>query len=184
MDWLSFVAKFLEHMAWPVVAVVLVALLRKEIRILVPFLKRIKAGPLEADFDRDLRELKAQTPDSAKTIAPPAQAASKELLVQLAELHPRSAILEAWVRVEAAARTALGRKGLAGKDGYLSAARLPERLAEQGMLQQGQVTLFHELRRLRNDIAHMQALEPSQEAVRNYIEMASYLQRRLEEPLQ
>jgi hypothetical protein len=185
MDWLTFVSKVIESISWPVAAVALVLLLRDEIAKLAPFLKKFKAGPLEAEFERDVKELK-EIKESTPQLAKPAKAqavdtASKNFLFQLAELHPRSAILESWVRVEAAARAVLAHKNIATSNSpYVPAARLAEPLAQQEVLNQGQVTLFHELRRLRNEVAHAQGFEPTQESARAYIDLASFLQGWLE----
>lgn len=185
MDWLTFVSKVIEALAWPVAAVALVFLLRDEISKLAPFIKKVKAGPLEAEFEREVKELK-EIKEAAPERVKPAEAqaadtASKNFLFQLAELHPRSAILESWVRVEAAARAVLAKTSIpVSKPGYVPAARLAEPLAQQEVLDQGQVTLFHELRRLRNEVAHAQGFEPTQEAARAYIDLASFLQGWLE----
>jgi hypothetical protein len=182
MDWLTFTSKALDALAWPLASIALVALLRKELQKLAPQLKKVKAGPLEAEFEREVKEVKANaapTQSEQRTGTP--DVASKAFLLHLAEMHPRSAIQEAWVRVEAAARTALGSKDKPSElRSYVSAARLAEPLAEQGLLTHGQVTLFHELRRLRNEVAHQSNLEPSTESVKSYIEMSSYLQGWLE----
>ena len=183
MDWLTFTSKVLEALAWPISSIVLVALLRGEISKLAPFLKKLKAGPLEAEFEREIKELKASTDQTpAEERQPAADPASKSFLLQLAELHPRSAILEAWVRVEAAARAALASKEQTHElSTYQPAARLAEALVQREVFAQGQVTLFHELRRLRNDVAHSPDLSPTLDSVRNYIELATYLQGWLED---
>ncbi|TAK83148.1 MAG: hypothetical protein EPO20_18920 [Betaproteobacteria bacterium] len=182
MDWLTFASKFIESLVWPLAAIILVALLRDDIRRLVPFIKKLKAGPVEAEFERDVKELKESTPEPRiGSEARRPDTASKTFLFQLAELHPRSAILESWVRVEAAARAVLaGKAATAPTPGYIPAARLAEPLAQQEILNPGQVTLFHELRRLRNDVAHSQGFEPTQESARAYIDLASFLQGWLE----
>lgn len=183
MDWMTFVAKLIESLAWPVAAVALVFLLRDDIRRLVPFIKKLKAGPVEAEFEREVNALKEAAPLSAHgiTVAKAPDAASKEFLLQLAELHPRSAILESWVRVEAAARAILARKATSTATGaYIPAARLVEPLAEQKLITPGHVTLFHELRRLRNEVAHAQGFEPTIEAAKAYADLASFLQGDLE----
>ena len=186
MDWLTFISKALDALAWPAASIVLVALLRDEIRKLAPFLKKLKAGPLEAEFEREIKELKASTAQEASRDPKHApDPASKAFLMQLAELHPRSAILEAWVRVEAAARAALASKEASHElSTYQPAARLAESLARKEVFGQGQVTLFHELRRLRNDVAHSPELQPTLDSVKNYIELASYLQGWLEDTAQ
>lgn len=181
MGWMTFVAGLVESLSWPVAAVVLVSLLRDDIRKLVPSIKKVKAGPVEAEFEREvkaLKEITAESPtDGTKGKLP--DTASKEFLVELAKLHPRSAILESWVRVEAAARAVLARK-TSPTSGYIPAAKLAEPLAQEGILTQGQVVLFHELRRLRNDVAHAQDFEPTLEAAKAYIDLASFLQGHIE----
>ena len=179
MDLLTFILYIISAVAWPIAAVVLVAILKDEIKKIAPFLKRFKAGPLEAEFEREVKELKETTPTSNTngTHAP----ASKAFLFQLAELHPRSAIIESWVRVEAAARATLASiSDSTTKSSYVPVARLAEPLVITGALNQSQVTLFHELRRLRNDVAHENGIEPTQESAQSYIDLASSLQGELE----
>jgi hypothetical protein len=149
----------------------------------VPFLKKLKAGPVEAEFDRDVKQLKDSSAGKSNVwIERATDAASKSFLFQLAELHPRSAILEAWVRLEAAARAALPHdSSKASTTGYIPAARLAEALVQAEIIDQGQVTLYHELRRLRNEVAHLVGLEPTQDSVRSYIDLASSLQSVLEQ---
>ena len=186
MDCLTFISKIIESLAWPVAAVVLVVVLRDEISKLAPFLKRVKAGPLEAEFEREVKELKEATVEQTKAAeTPQPDTVSKSFLFQLAELHPRSAILESWVRIEAAARVVLAEKAVSvSNPSYIPAARLAEPLAQQEVLSQKQVTLFHELRRLRNEVAHAQGFEPTQESARAYIDLASSLQGWLEAQVQ
>ncbi|WP_276968485.1 hypothetical protein, partial [Metallibacterium scheffleri] len=59
MDTLTFIAKVIEFAAWPIAAVALVAMLRAEIKSLLPHVKRLKAGPVEAEFEREVKELEA-----------------------------------------------------------------------------------------------------------------------------
>jgi hypothetical protein len=182
MDCLTFIASITKSLAWPVAAVVLVLLLKDEIVKVAPFVRRLKAGPVEAEFEREVKELKRATPAPVEPAAVRAEdTASKNFLYQLAELHPRSAILESWVRVEAAARAVLSSKvPTVQKSGYLPAARLAEPLVQAELITQGQVTLYHELRRLRNEVAHAVGFEPTQESARSYIDLASFLQADLE----
>lgn len=182
MDCLTFISKTIESLAWPIASIVLVVLLRKEISKLAPFLKRLKAGPLEAEFERDVQALLSSTPEPVREErVKPADTATKNFLFQLAKLHPRSAILESWVRVEAAARALLESKAAAGsKPRYLPAARLAEPLAQYQFINEEQATLFRELNRLRNEVAHERGLEPTLESACAYIDLSSSLQSHLE----
>ena len=187
MDILTFIAKALEALAWPFSAIVLVVLLRKELRALLPFVKKLKAGPIEAEFDRDTREIqKSIQTDALEKSTEVKSAPSKALLLQLAEIHPRSAVLEAWLRVEAAAKVALDKKtgpvlASTASGNRRSIVNLAEALRRNEILHEGQLNIFHELRNLRNEVVHVQGFSPTQEAVARYIDAASYLQWWLEE---
>jgi hypothetical protein len=180
MDCLTFIASLVESLAWPVTVIALVALLKDEIVKIAPFLKRFKAGPIEAEFERDVKELKESTQtQGTATTSQVENPATKNFLYQLAELHPRSAILESWVRLEAAARAALSSNGSVSGN-YIPAARLAEPLARAELVTEGQVTLYHELRRLRNEVAHAVHFYPPHESARAYIDLAAFLQSHLE----
>jgi hypothetical protein len=60
MDGLTFVAEMIKALAWPMAASIAVLVLRREIKGLLPLIKKLKAGPIEAEFDREVRELKEQ----------------------------------------------------------------------------------------------------------------------------
>jgi hypothetical protein len=182
MDWVTFASKAIDSLAWPAATIVLVVLLRHEIKKIIPYLKRIKAGPLEAEFERELEELKESiaepTAIEREAVTDPA---SKEFLFHLAQLHPRSAVLESWVRVEAAARTVLAAKDpTSSTRRYIPAAKLAELLAQLDVLNSGQVSLFHKLRGLRNDVAHQENLVLTFDSASAYIDLAVFLQGWLE----
>jgi hypothetical protein len=60
MDWLSFISTVASSVAWPVTALTIVLLMRKELVALLPFVRKLKAGPLEAEFEREVKELKEE----------------------------------------------------------------------------------------------------------------------------
>ena len=204
MDRLTFLAKLVESLAWPLGAIILVLLLREDIRKIAPWIKKLKAGPVEAEmFERKVEELKeAVAAESSPTSAPaptatatpaPAQppvetlttklpsSASKEFLFMLAEMHPRSAIVEAWLRVEAAARAVLAeRLG----DRTISPSNVARTLLTNGLITKDQEHLYGKLLRLRNTAAHLDDFKPSVESATDYIELADSLQSHLERLLQ
>ena len=185
MDCLTFTSNAIDSLAWPVTAILLVIILRKEIGKAVSNLKRLKAGPVEAEFERQVQELKDEVSDQpgiSEDVTP--ESTSKPFLYQLAELHPRSAILESWVRVEAAARTVFTAKAPpANMRTYISAARLGKRLLGAEILSPEQELLYHKLRRLRNDLAHSQEVEPDLDSAQAYVDLAAHLQWSLESQL-
>ncbi|WFF41220.1 hypothetical protein EVC62_06730 [Salinicola endophyticus] len=174
MDWLTFISSLVRSLAWPVFALILALLFRDQILQFGSFIKKLRAGPIEAEFEHDLEQLRSLSPGRDDVVG--VRAGEEEtFLTELAERHPRTAILEAWTRLERAARASLSsRESEDSSPGEVSAARLPELLVQAGLIDQPQVTLYHELRRLRREVAR--DLEPTKEAAQNYVELCRALQ--------
>ena len=181
MDWLTFTSKLIEALAWPIATVAMVALLRKQIAAALPLVKRLKAGPVEAEFEREVREL-AESAQAAPPAAPaePAQVGFKSELYKLAQVSPRAAILEAWLAVEAAAIAAVRTRSPSTVSDARKPVLLATMLSQNEVLAQGQLAIFQELRSLRNQVVHVSDFYPTLEAVSNYIELATYLKGWLE----
>jgi len=182
MDTLTFVAKVIDALAWPVATVVLVALLRREIKALLPFVKRLKAGPLEAEFERELQELR--TVVESQVAPPPAEkqlSPQEQKLLQLADINPRSAILEAWQGVEASARRLVYERGLyvAGPESR-PLFDVYRAVSKSGLVPVEDMVLFNELRSLRNQAAHVEDFNPTKEAALHYVQLANRLREKLE----
>ena len=176
MDILTFITKLCETLGWPVTSIVLVALLRKEIRLLLPSLRKFKAGPLEAEFERATAFLKAELPQQPKA----AEAFEQTPKAVVDPANPRSAVLEAWLSLEAAANEALGRRttqlhGPGAMSTRPSLRGLAQSLQTSGLLHEGQINLFRELLHLRNEVVHTLDFAPTQAAITRYVETANYL---------
>lgn len=177
MDWLTFISKITEALAWPLATVVILIALRKHLARLIPLLKRVKAGPLEAEFERELRDLRKE---AAEELPPVTEAVAldplDERLQKLAEINPRSAILEAWQQVEAAARKRSIELGIQTID--------PERrprfdayreLARAKILNLEGLSIYQDLRALRNQAAHVDEFNPTKAAALDYIALSKRL---------
>lgn len=184
MDWLTFVIRLIEALAWPltIAIVILVLVFRSEFRGLVPLLRKFKAGPagVEAEFERTIREISEEaraTPPEIDEEPDP----RKITLTELAILHPRSAILEAWRGVENAVRRAALQKATGSPVPDVSTPiKALHYLVGAKVISFEDFTLFHELRGLRNQAVHAEVFEPSQDAALEYVNLASQLQSRLE----
>ncbi|MBR7782119.1 hypothetical protein [Undibacterium luofuense] len=174
MDTLTFIIKIVEAAAWPVTTISLVLLLKKEIGALIPFLKKFKAGPLEAEFEREVQEIRFETnqkiplPKEATLLSP-----QLRKLHQLASVNPRSAIIEAWREVIFAAENLLQRSGAVNaNNGVMFPYEVKQRLEKAGLLNVEQLTLFNDLRKLRNQASHTPNFEPTSESTLGYIDLA------------
>lgn len=178
MDWLTFVAVLVEHLAWPVTILVVFLVLRKPLAGLIPLLVRLRYKDLELDFSRRLEEVTAEVQELPRADT---TARIDDPLLRLAESSPRAAILESWLRLETAAVDAARRKNVAIPPSHVrSPLQLVQSLEELGIVDARQAALFHDLRGLRNSAAHAMNFDPGIEASREYVLAAS----RLEEYLQ
>jgi len=177
MDWLTFIAKLVEFLAWPVAAVVLVAVLRTELRQLLPHVKKLKAGPVEAEFEREVKELQKEvSAQPAPVPLPEGLTAEWQMLFQLVQVNPRSAILEAWRGVEEAALRLVQSKGLyVSERDARSAFAVIRAIGSANVLSAEDFALYHDLRGLRNQAAHATDFTPTTDAALSYVGLASRL---------
>jgi len=105
VNWLAFVASLVQSLAWPAVVLVVMIVLRKPIGVaLGRGVRRVKAGPVEVEFDQlqaEVREELARNPELAEAQVPALTASLREELARLAEVAPRAAVLAAYERIEA-----------------------------------------------------------------------------------
>jgi hypothetical protein len=173
MDILTFISKITESLAWPFATLGIVFILRKKIETILPFLKKLKAGPIEAEFAQEVKDLRKSV--DTYIDEKPLSAHDKKLF-QLSEINPRSAILEAWQGVETEARKLVIDLGLyeMGPESrpLLDVYRV---LVKNNFLSSDNLALFNELRSLRNQAAHDENFTPTKESSLNYIELAKIL---------
>jgi hypothetical protein len=111
VGWQAFVASLVQSLAWPAGVVAVVIVLRKPIAaVLGQGVRRVKAGPVEVEFDRieaEVRDDLARSPELAEAPAPapvgqaPAPVGSlQEELARLADIAPGAAVVAAYHRIE------------------------------------------------------------------------------------
>ena len=104
MNWEAFVASLVHSLAWPAAAMAVVIVLRKPIgAVLGQGVRRLKAGPVEVEFDQlqaEVREELARSPELAEAQVPAPAASLREELARLAVVSPPAAVLEAYKRIE------------------------------------------------------------------------------------
>lgn len=177
MDELTFIVEIVKALGWPAAAIALVMMLRKEIKALLPLVKRLKAGPVEAEFDREVKELKATVEAQLPPVVQPQAVTQRQKLLQLAEINPRSAVIEAWQGVEFAARRFLQFQSASITERELqSPVALLRSLNKYEVLTRDEVALFNDLRSLRNEAVHRSEFVPTYESVLNFIDLAARLQ--------
>lgn len=104
----EFIASLVDSLAWPSAVVIIVVLLREQLRdLLGPRLSRLKAGPVEAEWNRAVEEAKRFTLPPG-IVGGESGARVVDDLFELAETAPSAAILEGYKRVEEALARRIG----------------------------------------------------------------------------
>lgn len=175
MDWLTFISKLIDSMAWPVAAVLLGLIFRKKLAELLPLLRKVKAGPLEAEFEIATKQVLASTAElAAKERKPDApQIEDKSSLedtaskLLTARSEPTATIIEGWSTLDGELHK-LGRQTGINGDPLLSEAKLYREIMDSDVLPIETRNLVQDLRQLRNQVAHAKVI-PTPESAQDYL---------------
>ncbi len=185
MDWLTFLSSIFDSLAWPIVVLLAVLMLRRPLSNLIPFLRKLKWKDFEAEFGREVsmlgdsirREIQVPAP-SPSGVEDPLGILSTAVAEysRLAELSPRSVVLESWRQVESAARNIASQHDMpAEKIESLPPAALGRFLAQAGIIDNKQLDFFNHLRGLRNKAAHAEEFAFSKEDALEYTDVSKML---------
>ncbi|NHN37199.1 hypothetical protein G8764_07850 [Pseudomaricurvus alcaniphilus] len=177
MDKLTFVSEIVKAIAWPVSAVIAMLILRKPIVELVPLMKKIKYKEIELEFSRDLMNLKAEVQlSSTKEMIKEEDIERDARMQNVLSLSTRSAIMEAWLELEASAiEAAVSLWDDSPTNALRNMHIIGESLVRNGVLDSQQLKIFNKLRELRNKSAHVAELYLSESDAKEYIKMARNL---------
>ena len=171
MDLLTFISKIIDSIAWPIVVLILGLVLRERISNLLPFLRKIKAGPVEAEFDAEVRKV---IEGSKEIIAKSSTTSSKtqEPDVALAKIYtakhdPTNMILEGWRNVDGALFR-IGKDAGILVDPMDSSNKVYLGVISTDLLEFETKKLVVELYEMRNRVVHAK-IKPSMESAKDYI---------------
>ena len=174
MDILTFITELVKAAAWPITAVVVAILFRTEFRALLGRLKKGKVGAAEFEFQEQVAEL-------AKDIAEVSTANQPVTLdaetIRLAMSNPRGVLVSAWFEIESALKNLAQKHGLLDAQNQRSPSTLVRALAKADLIPMSHAPGFTGLYRLRNQAAHDENFNPTEEAVLGYLEVAEELKR-------
>lgn len=188
MDYPTLISKLVDSLAWPIATVLIYLSLKEGVIKLLPNLKQLKYKELQLDFDKEIREAsvkaeKAHLPKMEAITAHTELNAAKTSLFTLCNSHPRAAMLESWILLEAKIGSALHNSGIitSGEKlgGQYSTANSGRVLFEDQHPEK--FKHFESLRKLRNELAHGITTEINNKAAMAYIEMAFRLMLFIEE---
>lgn len=184
MDWKTFIVELVSALAWPLVVLFTIFQLKDRLAELIPRLRKLKHKDTELEFAEKLNELAIESATSNSTWAPknPEMNEQFHTLQKLSELSPRSAVIESFRILETALSKALIRAypEMETKNGFNPA--LMRDLIKNKILNEAQFHQFNELRKLRNQAAHLEDFDLKSMPIPAYIDIALTLANNLETP--
>lgn len=186
MDWKTFIASIVDSLAWPVVAVIVVLILKDAIKELLPRLRRFKHRDTEFEFAEKISEMVRESETEAEEefdqdISEPESENQFNSLLKLAEVSPRAAVVEAYRILEHAADSAI-KAAYPDLDSYelRHPVRARRYLVKANILSPDQYDQLRELRNLRNLAAHSREFKLTDTPIEAYIDISLSLARKLD----
>ena len=173
MDGLTFTAEMIKALAWPLAVLGIALLFRKQLIVLLQAMKKGKFGPAEFEFERGVKAIEATVTDLPSS--PTGQS-----LLRDAAVHPRAAVLEAWLRLEDQAIELAMKRGLTNATARRYAPASIRAISQSGLLKESHLHVLEELQELRNRAAHDPDFSPDPSAVVSYARLAADLGKELE----
>jgi hypothetical protein len=170
----------LDVVIWPATVFGLSLLFRRELRQLFDRLSKFKYKDFEATFERELRQAELRAEQAALpmprelTALPPIKPESEVLdrLEQLVEVHPKVAIVEAWLQVERVLLEVAEKRDVKIRDRGALLDTLKQ-LRERGIIDQAMYDIIDALRYLRNQAVHALDFSLAPDEARRYVKLAS-----------
>jgi hypothetical protein len=175
MTFLEFIASLVSSLAWPATMFLAICFLRKPLVELIPLLKKLKYKAFEAEF-RDALEatpvLSTSLPNETHSADSPGELLkSRNYYLQLAEVSPRSAIMEAWLELESAGFDAYTRIVKPDIKVIMNQRNTAQHLYGQSLITEDEYKSFQNLARLRNKAAHeVDLTDMNQKVVGEYVD--------------
>ncbi len=184
MDWKTFIAQIINTMAWPLVVIFIIYQLKDRLAELLPRLKKLKHKDTELEFSEKLNELAIESEASkeeTKSIdKKPEIDEQYNFLLKLSEISPRSAVLEAYRVLETASAKAVAKAYPELESKQIFNPMQIQKMLQGKVLSKKQLHQLNELRKLRNQAAHMEEFELKNMPIEAYIDIALTLANNIE----
>ena len=168
---LDSIVSLVDALAWPVVAVIVVFMLRKPLGHLIPLIEKIRFKDMEVYF----RQLIEQTTSQVDAVSPSLDTPPIDERIQdLARVYPRGAIIESWILIERAVVDLVeARQSPVPRSRQKSTRQVVAMLEKAGILDEDLAKIVKDLNVIRNGVVHTQDLSPSSGDAQEYISTAA-----------
>ena len=172
------IIRLIDILAWPSTALFLIWLARKQIRLLVPLIERIKYKGVEIEFSKRVAQIAEDVGESPLLESGESEETAR--IYALADISPASAVLEAWKGLERAAQERVRQLVPEGETYRDPLGRPVDYLNFKGVLVPSAASAARDLRILRNDAAHAGADDVSREDAIQYAAVANRIRTQIE----
>ena len=175
MDWKTFIVSIIDVIAWPILIWYFIYEFKDKIMDFIYRIKKVKHKDTEIElFAQEIQELKEKSISSTKPDIEEYEVKEKyDFLIKLANVSPRSAIIESFITVESSINKAIAKLNL---DDQRLMSRAPIQkiriLEENNLLNKNQYYQLQKLRDLRNKASHLEDFELEDMPIEAYIDIA------------
>lgn len=172
---MTFVSSLVQSLAWPAFVFGIVVLLRQPLgEALSHGIRRLKAGPLEVEFDQEAVEVRQdirRIPEVAAAEPHRLPVSLADELANLVEVSPRAAVLEAFTRIEERLDQLLDKASVEYK-GTIGGTALAKLAFDRELISPETRDAVQGLSVLRNLAAHSPRDNIGADRARDYVTMA------------
>ncbi|ASZ51820.1 hypothetical protein [Vibrio parahaemolyticus] len=172
MDVYTFISKLFEAIAWPLVILVLGLVFRKSLIELLPSMRKLKAGPVEAEFDLEASRLLDASKDVVAHETSSSQSDLEATETALAQIYsarkdPVKMVTEGWANVDGALFR-FGKDAGILIDPMDSSNNIYTRVISTDLLHRDTKELVIEIYEMRNRVVQAN-IKPSVNAAKDYL---------------
>jgi len=183
MDWKTFFVNIIDAVAWPILIWMLIYKFKSELMSFFYRIKKIKYKDNEIElFEKELEELEETSSHNVKLSNIDENMNEKyNFLIKLANISPRSAIIESFIVLESAINKTIAKLDLP-LDKYKRKSPMHniEILKENNIITKEQYYQLQKLRALRNQASHLEDFELKDMPIEAYIDIALTLANSIE----
>jgi hypothetical protein len=152
MDWKSFIASMVGSLAWPIVVLTLLILLRKNLGALAERIEEFSFGGAKAVFRKNLAEARERELSlRAHSDIKPSNILTKPDLAEFMTSYPDLAVIDAFRDVE---ELLIATRDALDLPAQMNLPTIVRKLMERQLINRETAQLFENLRRARNAAAH------------------------------
>jgi hypothetical protein len=178
MDWKTFIVNIVDAIVWPILIWYFIYEFKDKIIDFIYRIKKVKHKDTEIElFAQEIKELKEKSViDSTPKIEELGENELKEkydFLLNLANISPRSAIIESFITLESSMNKAIAKLNL-GNEKYISKSPMQriKVLLDADFISKDQYDQLERLRDLRNKASHLEDFELKDMPIEVYIDIS------------